>query len=102
MASIATLSEKCEVLYGPIELGGRHLYVEQGVGQIGLFLKHWLASEFDGGLIAEDYVWVVSSASGNILYVIEKSSHTLTTSRIEVASVVTRIPCIHRVPLTTG
>lgn len=86
---------KREVLYGPIELGGaiRHLYVEQGVGQI----------EFVGGQIAEDCVRVVSSSSGNIVFVYGKSSHTLlTTSRIEVACVVTRIPCTHRVPLTTG
>lgn len=79
---------KQEVLYGPIELGGtnfRHLYVEQGVGQI----------EFDSGRIAEDCIWVVSCSSGNMLFVIGKSSHTLTTSRIEVASIVTRNPCTH-------
>jgi hypothetical protein len=35
---------KREILYGPLEYGGanfRHLYVQQGVGQVTSFMRHW-------------------------------------------------------------
>ena len=35
---------KTEILYGPLDMGGanfRHLYVQQGVGQVTTFIRHW-------------------------------------------------------------
>lgn len=51
---------KREILYGPLELGGanfRHLYVEQGVGQIGLFIKNWRLRSMAGKLLRIAVGW---------------------------------------------
>ena len=51
---------KREILYGPIELGGanfRHLYVEQGIGQVELFLKHWRLNSTAGKLLRIAVGW---------------------------------------------
>ena len=51
---------KREILYGPIELGGanfRHLYIEQGIGQVGLFIKHWRSNSTAGKLLRIAVSW---------------------------------------------
>lgn len=56
---------KKEVLYGPLELGGanfRHLYVEQGVGQINLFVRHWRSNSTAGKLLKVAVAWFQQQA----------------------------------------
>ena len=51
---------KKEILYGPLELGGanfRPLYVQQGVGQVLLFLKHWRLQSAAGNLLKVALAW---------------------------------------------
>jgi len=48
------------ILYGPAFLGGacfRHLYTEQGVGQISLFLRHWRQRTQGGTLLRIAVAW---------------------------------------------
>jgi len=48
------------ILYGPIALGGanfRHLYTEQGVGQIILFLRHWRMGTQPGTMLNIAVAW---------------------------------------------
>ena len=56
---------KKEILYGPLELGGasfRHLYVQQGVGQITTFLKHWRTKSTAGKLLQIAVAWFQQQA----------------------------------------
>ena len=51
---------KKEILFGPIELGGanfRHLYDQQGIGQIQLFLYHWRNKTQAGRLLRCAVAW---------------------------------------------
>ncbi len=51
---------KREILYGPLELGGasfRHLYVQQGIGQVSLFIKHWRMNSTAGKLLRIAVGW---------------------------------------------
>ena len=51
---------KKEILYGPLELGGanfRPLYVQQGVGQVMLFIKHWRLRSAAGKLLQVALSW---------------------------------------------
>lgn len=51
---------KREILYGPLELGGanfRHLHVEQGIGQVGLFLRNWRLDSTAGKLLRIAVGW---------------------------------------------
>jgi hypothetical protein len=51
---------KKEILYGPFELGGanfRSLYVQQGVGQVTTFLKHWRQHSTAGNLLRIAVAW---------------------------------------------
>ena len=53
------------IIYGPTRLGGcgfRHLYVEQGMGQIHLFLRHWRSNSQAGRLLRIALCWVQFSA----------------------------------------
>ena len=56
---------KKEILYGPLELGGanfRHLYVQQGVGQVTTFLKHWRLKSLAGKLLKIAVTWFQQQA----------------------------------------
>ncbi len=47
-------------MYGPLSLGGanfRSLYVEQGIGQLSLFLKHWRLQTTTGTLLRIAISW---------------------------------------------
>ena len=51
---------KKEILYGPLELGGasfRHLYVQQGIGQVGLFMRNWRLKSMAGKLLRIAVGW---------------------------------------------
>ena len=51
---------KRTILYGPLELGGanfRHLYVQQGTGQITEFMRHWRAYTTAGKLLRVALAW---------------------------------------------
>ena len=51
---------KRAILYGPLELGGanfRHLYVQQGVGQITEFMRHWRSYSTAGKLLRIALAW---------------------------------------------
>ena len=51
---------KKEILYGPLELGGanfRHLYVQQGVGQVIMFIRHWRLRSTAGQLLRVALSW---------------------------------------------
>ena len=51
---------KMEILYGPLELGGanfRSLYVQQGVGQVTTFIKHWRLRSTAGNLLRIALSW---------------------------------------------
>ncbi|KAI2499304.1 hypothetical protein MHU86_15148 [Fragilaria crotonensis] len=51
---------KKEILYGPLELGGanfRHLYIQQGGGQIGMFIRHWRLKSTAGKLLRVALSW---------------------------------------------
>ena len=63
---------KKEILYGPLELGGanfRHLYIQQGVGQVTTFVKHWRLQSTAGKLlrIALEWFQVQAGVSYSIL-----------------------------------
>ena len=63
---------KKAILYGPLELGGanfRHLYIQQGVGQVVTFLKHWRLQSTAGILlkIALEWFQVQAGVSYSIL-----------------------------------
>jgi hypothetical protein len=45
---------KRDIIFGPMELGGAnfwHLYDQQGIGQVQLFLKHWRTNSTAGQLL---------------------------------------------------
>ena len=51
---------KREILYGPLELGGanfRHLHVQQGVGQVTTFIRHWRLNSTAGQLLKIAVSW---------------------------------------------
>jgi hypothetical protein len=51
---------KREILFGPLELGGanfRHLYDQQGIGQIQFFLFHWRSQTQAGRLLRCAVAW---------------------------------------------
>ena len=51
---------KREILYGPLELGGanfRHLYAQQGIKQVMLFITHWRQSSIAGKLLRIAVAW---------------------------------------------
>ena len=51
---------KRTILFGPLELGGanfRHLYVQQGTGQIMEFMRHWRAYTTAGKLLRVALAW---------------------------------------------
>ena len=52
---------KRDIIYGPLELGGanfRHLYVEQGLGQVKYILKHWRLQSPAGQLLKCLMHWI--------------------------------------------
>ena len=52
------------IIFGPLRLGGasfRHLYTEQGIGQIQLFLRHWRSPLQCGTLLRIAYAWAQAS-----------------------------------------
>ena len=66
--SLAILIARCgfnrttkrEIIFGPLELGGanfRHLYHQQGLGQIQLFIKHWRSQTQAGKLLQIALHW---------------------------------------------
>ena len=60
---------KREILYGPLELGGanfRHLYDQQGIGQIQLFLHHWRSNTQAGRLLRCAVSWAQYCAGTSI------------------------------------
>jgi hypothetical protein len=66
-----------EILYGPLDLGGanfRHLYVEQGVGQVTLFLRHWRKNSVSGRLLRIAVAWFQSQTG--VSYSILEKVHT--------------------------
>ena len=51
---------KKEILFGPLKYGGanfRHLYDQQGLGQITLFLSHWRQNTETGKLLKTAVAW---------------------------------------------
>ena len=51
---------KREILFGPLELGGasfRHLYTQQGIGQVELFMRNWRANSTAGKLLRIAVHW---------------------------------------------
>ena len=51
---------KKEILYGPLNMGGanfRHLYVQQGVGQVTMFIRHWRLQSTAGKLLRVAMSW---------------------------------------------
>jgi exonuclease III len=51
---------KKEILYGPLALGGanfRHLYVQQGIGQVATFIRHWRMRSTAGKLLRIAVSW---------------------------------------------
>ena len=56
---------KREILYGPLEYGGasfRHLYVQQGVGQAMIFIRHWRQHSVAGKLLRCALSWTHMTA----------------------------------------
>jgi hypothetical protein len=56
---------KREILYGPLEYGGasfRHLYVQQGIGQVTSFLRHWRQDSVTGKLLRCALAWIHMTA----------------------------------------
>ena len=50
-----------DIIYGPLELGGanfRHLYVEQGLGQVKYILRHWRSESLAGQLLKCLMHWI--------------------------------------------
>ena len=69
---------KKEILYGPLELGGanfRHLYIQQGVGQVTTFIKHWRLQSTAGKLlrIALEWFQIQAGVSFSILTDVKRS-----------------------------
>ena len=53
------------ILYGPVELGGanfRHLYVQQGLGQVSEFIRNWRLKSTAGKLIRIALAWFQEQA----------------------------------------
>lgn len=51
---------KKEILFGPLQYGGanfRHLYDQQGLGQLTLFLRHWRQNTVAGQLLKNVVAW---------------------------------------------
>jgi ribonuclease HI len=51
---------KKEILYGPLQYGGanfRHLFDQQGLGQLTLFLRHWRQQTVAGQLLKNVVAW---------------------------------------------
>ncbi len=51
---------KSAILYGPLQYGGsnfRHLFDQQGLGQIALFLRHWRQNTVAGQLLMHVVAW---------------------------------------------
>ena len=51
---------KKEILYGPLQYGGanfRHLFDQQGLGQLTLFLRHWRQKTVAGKLLRHVVAW---------------------------------------------
>ena len=62
---------KKDILYGPMELGGasfRHLYVEQGIGQIKLFLRSWRSGSVAGRLLRIAVGWFQAQAGTSVCF----------------------------------
>ena len=56
---------KKEILYGPLELGGasfRPLWVQQGVGQVTMFIRHWRKDTQAGKLSKIALAWLQAQA----------------------------------------
>jgi hypothetical protein len=65
------------ILFGPSRLGGasfRHLYTEQGIGQIQLFLKHWRCSTQPGQLLRIAVSWTQYAAGTGALFLSDVST----------------------------
>jgi exonuclease III len=63
---------KREIIFGPLEFGGasfRHLYLQQGVGQVTSFLRHWRNNSVAGQLMRCALSWthMTSGTSQSIL-----------------------------------
>ena len=57
------------ILFGPLHLGGgtfRHLYTEQGIGQLQLFLRHWRSTTQCGDLLRIAYAWAQASVGTSL------------------------------------
>jgi hypothetical protein len=66
------------ILYGPSRLGGasfRHLYTEQGVGQIQTFLRHWRSPKQPGILLRIAVAWVQYAAGTGISFLIDVTTN---------------------------
>jgi hypothetical protein len=60
---------KRAIIYGPLCYGGanfRHLYVQQGVGQVTSFLKHWREASVVGKLLQCALTWTQMTAGTSI------------------------------------
>ena len=56
---------KREIIFGPLEFGGasfRHLYLQQGVGQVTSFLRHWRNNSVAGQLMRCALSWTHMTA----------------------------------------
>jgi hypothetical protein len=65
------------ILYGPSRLGGasfRHLYTEQGIGQIQLFLRHWRCPTQPGQLLRIAVAWVQYAAGTGVSFLTDVST----------------------------
>jgi hypothetical protein len=65
------------ILFGPSHLGGasfRHLYTEQGIGQIQSFIKHWRSSTQPGQLLRIAVSWTQYVAGTGVSFLTDISS----------------------------
>jgi hypothetical protein len=76
-----------EILFGPLQYGGanfRHLYDQQGLGQLSLFLRHWRAQTVAGQLLRSVVAWA-QFATGMAFPILEKPSPRLPQFGIQMA-----------------
>ena len=69
---------KKEILYGPMELGGacfRDLYVQQGIGQIGLFMRNWRLNTTAGKLLRIAVSWFQLQVGTSVSFLVEVKMH---------------------------
>ena len=69
---------KILILYGPSQLGGasfRHLYMEQGLGQIQTFLPHWHCPKQPGILLHIAVAWVQYAAGTGVSFLTDVTTN---------------------------